>query len=752
MRAFSRFGRAVALLAALPFLLVGKPASADPLPEGPGASAVVRTAHVTTQLIAERDAVAPGRTVRLALDQTIIPNWHTYWLNPGDTGLPTRIEWTLPTGWTVGATRWPTPGKLMVGPIVNYGYQGSVRQLIELRAPADAAPGAPVTITGRATWLVCRDMCVPERATLVLTLGVANGGGAPVASAAAIFREAAAALPHVGGAKVSFVVEGAVSRLDWTKPAARTAYFFPEDKAVLGPAVEQTLSHDASGYHLTFATPPSLRGVPLKGILALDGHGVAIDLTPSAKAAATDASAPNAPSPAVSPVADQAAQPSASIVSAAPAAAIAAPSVKPATPAQEAPTAPRSAAGSVGLLQAALMALLGGAILNLMPCVFPVLSMKAFALASHGQAHARRHGLAYAAGVVLCFIGIAGILMALRAAGSQIGWGFQLQSPIVVAILAYVMLLLALSMSGVFMIGTSVMNVGSELADRGGLPGSFFTGVLATVVAAPCTAPFMGAAVGYALLQPWWVSLVVFAALGVGMALPFVLLTFFDPLLKRMPRPGMWMERLKQILAFPLYATAAWLVWVLTNQTGASGLATVLAGSVFIAFAAYLYGQHLSGAWGWIGKSLAVAAVAAAVVLPAVYLKAPAAHAAQAPGGETGAVAFSDANVSASLAAGKPVLVDFTATWCITCLANERVALSREPVQTAMRRKNVTFMKADWTNQDPAITVALQKFGRSGVPLYLLYSPNKAQPQILPQLLTERVVLDALNGLPDTAG
>lgn len=250
-----------------------------PLPEGQGVSAVAHTPHVTTQLIAEYDAVAPGRAVRLVLDQTIIPHAHTYWLNPGEAGLPTRIAWTLPPGWTAGPCLWPTPEKLTTGAIINYGYEDNVRPLIELHAPADAEPGAPVTITAQVSWIACLDMCVPERVKLALTLGVASKGGAPVAGAAAHFREAAASLPRVGELEVSFVHEGGVSRLDWAAdPAVRTAYFFPEDKAVLGPEVGQTLSCNAHGHHLTFATPPALGDVPLKGILALDGRGLAITL------------------------------------------------------------------------------------------------------------------------------------------------------------------------------------------------------------------------------------------------------------------------------------------------------------------------------------------------------------------------------------------------------------------------------------------------------------------------------------------
>lgn len=717
---------------------------AGPLPEGGGASNVVATPRVTTQLVAERQSIAPGQSLAVVLDQAIIDHWHTYWANPGETGLPTRIQWSLPPGWTASAVRWPTPEKLMVGPIVNYGYEGKVRLLSDIRAPADAQPGDKVSLAADVTWLVCQQICIPERARLRLDLPVVSGTGDPVVGAGKIFKEANAALPHKGRHDVRFVQDGQTSELTWAaQDKVRSAVFFPESGSVLAANVGQKLVKRDDGYHLVFAKRPDIGAGSLRGILAVNGQGVALDVRPSsvpaAATAATGSALSSTETAAVAPAASDATgqrAPQRGTLIPAPAAAISPPA--------------DTAAPAMGLWQAMLLAMLGGMILNLMPCVFPVLSMKAFALARHGQAHARAHGLAYGLGVVLCFVSIAAVLLGLRTAGSQIGWGFQLQSPLVVTLLAYVMLSLGLSMSGVFMIGAGTMGMGSGLAGREGLSGSFFTGVLATVVAAPCTAPFMGAAVGYALLQSPWTGLAVFAALGVGMALPFVLLTCFGSLLKRIPAPGAWMEHLKHFLAFPLYATAAWLLWVLTVQAGPSGLAIGFAGSLLIAIAAYLYGQQFKGNWNRIGKGFAVAALLGAVLMPVLNRPqaAPATGAVEVAAQEQ--PAFSEQRIAAELRAGRPVFVDFTAAWCITCLANERTALSRDAVRKAMARKDVTFITADWTTQDSQITALLQKHGRSGVPLYLLYSPSRPnQPTILPQLLTESIVLKHLGELPD---
>ena len=631
----------------------------------------VSTPRVTSRLVASGAAI-PGGTLRIALDQRIIEHWHSYWINPGDTGLPTKISWHLPPGWQAGPIIWPAPRRYLVGAVVNFGYEDKVRLLTDLQVPSDAKAGDAVLIEADVSWLVCEKICIPEKAHLTLKLTI--GEGTPGPDITRLFQEAEAALPEPNGG-VTLVAAETGYRLDW-KGDADSAFFLPEDKSVVAPSAPQTLSKDATGLHLAFAAKPHAE--PVKGILLVQSGE-------SIRALAVGGT-----------------------------------------------VAPSTAA--IGLWHALLLAMTGGMILNLMPCVFPVLSMKALALATHGSRHARSHGLAYAAGVIVCFALVAGTLIGLRSAGAQIGWGFQLQSPVVVAVLADILLLLGLSMSGVFHIGGGLIGVGTGLASREGYAGSFFTGVLATVVATPCTAPLMGAAVGFALTQPWRIGIAVFLALGFGMALPFLLLTNLTWLLRRLPRPGAWMERLKQILAFPLYGSAAWLVWVVSVQAGADGVAAILAGMLLLAFAAWLVGLDLPGAWRWVGQGVMVTALVGSLLLANGLSARPAEEAEQ----------FSETRVASLRADGHPVLVNLTAAWCLTCLVNERAALSRQAVRQAMSQKSVVYLKGDWTNQDAAITATLQHFGRDGVPLYLLYRPGAAEPEILPQILTEDVVLRAL--------
>jgi len=419
------------------------------------------------------------------------------------------------------------------------------------------------------------------------------------------------------------------------------------------------------------------------------------------------------------------------------------------------PPAPKAAGASLGLLSAAVFAFLGGLILNLMPCVFPVLAMKAASLAAHGgreTALARRHGLAFGAGVLITFLALAGLLIGLKAAGQAIGWGFQLQSPPVVAALALLMLAIALDLSGVYEVGTSLQGMGSGLAGRGGIVGDVFTGALAVVVAAPCTAPFMGAAVGWALTQPPAAALTVFLALAVGFALPMVLIAVWPGLLKRLPKPGPWMDVFRRVLAFPMYGAAAWLVWVLTLQAGAAALARILIAAIVLAFAAWLAGaaQRRAAAGGRplaLGGAAAVLAVAAlaGVIWPA-YAETPAAGGtATAAAAEADSEAYSPERLAALRAEGRPVFVNYTAAWCVSCQVNDRVVISTRAVVDAMKQKRVAYLKADWTKRDPVIAAELARFGRAGVPLYLVYGADGGQPVILPAILTQGAVLGALD-------
>ncbi|MBK3422656.1 protein-disulfide reductase DsbD family protein, partial [Methylobacterium ajmalii] len=436
-----------------------------------------------------------------------------------------------------------------------------------------------------------------------------------------------------------------------------------------------------------------------------------------------------------------------------------APAPAAAAPASPIPAAPATGAGEAeGLWQAALLAFLGGLLLNLMPCVFPVLSIKVLSLVRHSgesPGRVRLHGLAYAAGVLATFLGLSSVLIALRAGGAQIGWGFQLQSPLVVAGLAYGLLAMGLSLSGVWHLGGRAAALGDGLTRRAGLEGSFFTGVLATVVATPCTAPFMGAAVGYGLTQGAGVALAVFAALGLGLALPFALLAAWPALLRRLPRPGAWMETLKGLLAFPLYLTVAWLVWVLSQQVGPTGLMAGLTGLVLVGFGAWAIERGREA--GDVGRRGAQVAARVAAILALLGLaglmavldrdRAGPVAMASADGVEP----FSQARLDGLLAAHRPVFVNMTAAWCITCQVNDRATLRADAVQAAFKARDVAQLKGDWTNQNPEITRVLEANGRSGVPLYLLYD-GRGGVAVLPQILTESIVRDALAALPATAG
>ncbi len=667
-------------------LLLAVPALAQP-ETGP---------KVAARLVSEDTVVAPGGTVTMALEEKIAPEWHTYWKNPGDAGAPTEIEWTLPAGWKAGAIQWPLPKRLPVGPLMDYGYEGTPWLLIPLTAPADAPPG-PVTIKAKASWLVCKNICIPEDATLTLNLTVGPGGRDP--AVAKQFAAARALLPIASPWMVTYSLSGAHLDMHVAAPSLATRHpatadFFPATSGLIKNPAPQLVGYAPDGLVLRLTPGPKAKGT-LEGLLVLTG---------------TDGST-------------QALEVSA-------------------TPGPV-PPADFSSAGSgdLSLWLALAFAFLGGLILNVMPCVLPILAMKALALANHG-AKGKSESFAYAAGAVLSFAMLGLSVLLLRAGGESVGWGFQLQSPIAVAGFALLVFAVGLNLSGLFEIGS--ITAGEGLASRGGNLGAFFTGVLAVAVAAPCTAPFMAAALGAALALPTVLALTVFVTLGLGFASPFLLLGLWPRGLAFIPKPGLWMLTFKQFLAFPMYGAAVWLVWVLAQQTGPNGVAIVLAAGIALALALWLWGVTRDTRRRTAGLVAALLILGAGLYgvsrLGGAQASAPAAQASKL--GEP----YTAAKLASLRAANRAVFVDATAAWCITCLVNEDAVLSRDNVKSAFAAKNVAYLVADWTNQNPEITALLKENGRSGVPLYLYYAPGAAKPVVLPQILTESGVLATING------
>ncbi|GJE46153.1 protein-disulfide reductase DsbD family protein [Methylobacterium soli] len=683
---------------------------------------------VRASLIAEPAALRGGEPFTVALRLVMKPGWHVYWRNPGDSGLPPEVTWTLPAGFSAGPIQWPVPERIPVATLMNFGYADEAVLLVTMTPPPSLDPAEPARLAGQLTYLVCAQECVPGSAELRLTLPVAGAAAGADPANAALFARARAALPEPAPGPVRLASAGDRLVLSLDAPdlgAVRTASFFPYSETILDNAAPQDLAVDAQGLRLTLtrATPADPPPADLPGVLAIERE---TEAGPVRQAFALG----QAPAVATGGI---------------PAAAEPAPAKTPASTPDE----------SLTLWGAAGLAFLGGLLLNLMPCVFPVLSIKVLSLVRHsgeGPGRVRLHGLAYTAGVLAAFIGLAGLLIALKSGGAGIGWGFQLQSPIVVAGLAYLLFGMGLSLSGVVHLGSGLAGLGDGLSRRAGLEGSFFTGMLATVVATPCTAPFMGAAVGFALTQSAAAALAIFASLGLGLALPFLLLTLFPGALRRLPRPGAWMETLKGVLAFPVYATVAWLVWVLSQQVGPAGLFSALIGLVLVGFAAWIWerGRQAPTLTGRLARGLAGAALVAVggLTFTLDHDRAAGTVAQRAEGIEP----FTQARLDALRAEGRPVFVNLTAAWCITCQVNERTALATEGVRAALKLRGVTYLKGDWTNQNPEITRLLERHGRSGVPLYLLYGAGP-EPVVLPQILTQGTVLSALEPLaPVTDG
>ncbi len=692
----------------------------------------VATDNVKARLVSEVAAVGPGQAFWVALELDIRDGWHTYWRNPGDSGEPTKLAWTLPPGFTAGDIVWTTPHRFEIAPLVNYGYAKHAVHLVQVTAPKDLKAGTPLSLAAKASWLVCSDVCIPEDANLQLTIPAGAQAGGIDPAAAALFTTARGELPSAQPAPTSARISGDKLIItlggEWgaTLSQITSLSFFPYDEGGIEYATPQTLTRTKEALELSMKVgyqPPkagAIRGV----LVATEKNGAQTDSVPIEIAA--DFSGAGA---------DQVK---------------AGPRFAPLTKTNQEP--------EHSLPTLLLFAVLGGLILNLMPCVFPVLSIKALSVMEQAQKHpaaVRAKGLVFAAGVIVSMLCLAGVLLVLRAGGEQLGWGFQLQSPLFVTLLVYLLLAVGLNLSGVFEVGGGLAGVGDNLTQGDSYSASFFTGVLATLVATPCSAPFMAPAVGAALTQAPINALCIFAALGVGISLPFVLLSFAPWMRRVLPKPGAWMDTLKQVFAFPVYATAAWLLWVVAQETSPFGLGAALAGSILIALAAWSFQKSRSTAGGGRVTVIATAVISLllAIILPVRFADVAAAapgETAQARPGVDEWQPYSAAKVAELSAAGRPLLVNFTASWCLTCLVNERNAFSDAAVQEIFRDKKVTLMKGDWTNRDPAITKALAAFGRAGVPLYLVYNskPGTTEPLVLPQLLTAGAIQSVFADAP----
>ncbi len=693
-------------------LLITAPVSISPVSAAP-----VQRPHIEAELIPEKTTLQQGEPLTVALRLKMEKRWHTYWKNPGDSGLPTRISWTLPQGFSAGPIQWPAPRRINVGPLTNFGYEGEIFLLTDIRVPAGLAAGNAVPVTAKAEWLVCEEICIPGDATFSFMLPVSNEPAIADPNWAKAIKRAREQLPRqLEGWNLDAYLRGDDLVLRMSSEQVRVARIhnltlFPDQDGWIENASAQRMIRTAGGYELRIASAAAIRSKPgpLTGLIVAEpglakGVGAAAVEVPVESAAALADEILE--QPALSPFSD------------------------------------------LGLLAALGLAFLGGVILNLMPCVFPVVSIKVLSFVEQARGHPARlraHGLAFAAGVLVSFWVVAGILLVLRAQGEALGWGYQLQSPPVVAALAVLFFVLALNLSGLFHLGMSLLSLAGRFQLRNDYADSALSGLLATLVATPCTAPFMGAALGFAFTQPAVEAIPVFSALALGMSSPYLLLCFWPALVRRIPRPGRWMETLRQLLAFPLYLTVVWLAWVLGKQAGVDAVARLLVGLTLVAAALWMVGR-----WGVSTKTGGRAAMIVAFVL------AVAGCVFAWPGGQTGEPVAAELSgpwkrwtpdaLASARAEGRAVFVDFTASWCVTCQVNKRLVLESDALQARFEERNVVRLRADWTSQDAQITAALRELGRIGVPVYAVYAAgSRGAPILLPELLTQERVLRAID-------
>lgn len=675
--------------------------------------------EVEAELVADVAAIRPGQEFQVALRLEMDPHWHLYWINPGDVGLAPEVEWDLPEGFEVGPLEFSVPERIPTPPLVSYGYEGEIFILAKVKAPESLAAGSTVRLNAAASWLVCEESCIPGDAKLGLELPVSASGeslaAAPYADEIAATRASLPVAAQGGTIAYESLGDSLIVSLQWDGlegAALEDPYFYVEQESVSDSAKPQ--SFDLNGTVLRIAVPKS------EYFEQPEGGYSGLLYSKSGFEAAGGVKAVRFHVPG-----DLAVMGSAS--------------------------ADSLGAGSfaIGFFEALFYAFLGGMILNLMPCVFPVLSIKVLGFVQQSgedKGKVLRHGLFFAAGVLASFWVLAGTLIALRAAGESLGWGFQLQQPEFVVVMLVVMFLFGLSMAGVFEMGTSAISLQGKVKDSG-LGGSFFSGVVATAVATPCTGPFMGQALGYALTLSAFQSLTIFTFLALGMATPYLVLSANPALVKKLPRPGAWMETFKQAMAFPMFATCIWLLWLLGAHVGNDGLPMVLGGLLVVALGAWIYGRWSAPIRKRRTQRLA-SVLALLSVLGGIWMMLPREQGES----EDGIVwqAYTPERVSELSGSGKPVFVDFTADWCLTCKANELRLFGSAEVRDRIESMDVQLVQADWTKRDPVITEALSRYGRSSVPLYLLYDGQPgSEPRVLPQVLSPSAFLQALDEIAE---
>jgi len=682
---------------------------------------VVTSPQVRAELLAHApDGADPGKTVWVGLQLTHQPDWHTYWKNSGDSGLPTSLQWTLPAGVSAGEIAWPLPKKIPIGNLANYGFDGTVLLPVPLTITPAFKPSVlnpDLEIKLKASWLVCRRECIPEEGEFVVHLPVRGS----TALNGAAFDTSFKAQPHALNGNSQVELAGKLLKVSVTGlPATlqgKSLEFFPETPEIIETAAKWTQSWQGNVWTASVPVSPDRSQSPTLMPLVLVGEieGQRQGFSSPAKVQGTWVKVAAAPS--VSPELTSALQ--ANTLST-----------------QSSPPS------NIGLWAALVGALLGGLLLNLMPCVFPVLAIKVMSFTQHAddrRGH-RISGVAYSAGVVLSFVALGALMLALRSAGESLGWGFQLQAPAVVAALAVLFTVMGLNLAGLFEFGNVLPSNVATLQSRNIALNAFLSGVLAVAIASPCTAPFMGASLGLALGLPALQALLIFAAIGVGMALPYLAASLIPAVAKLLPRPGAWMNTFRRAMAFPMFATVVWLVWVLGQQTGIDGASALLA--LLVALSLVIWSLTLTGRarWSIATISIAISAILTGAIGQNVLKMADTTSTASATDRWQ---PWAPGRVEQELANGAPVFVDFTAAWCVTCQYNKKTTLVDKDVLADLDAKKVIQFRADWTRRDPAITTALGQLGRNGVPVYVLYKTGRA-PVVLSEILSVDEVRAAL--------